>query len=213
MTRVIDVSLPLSDQLATFPGNPAIALRAVLRRAGGDETNVSELHVGTHSGTHVDAASHLRDGAAGVDVVPLDALVGEAWVVDRGPAADHINAPEMARLIPSGARRILLKSRNSSIWRSSPPSYPTDYVGLTADAARLIVEMGLRLVGVDGLSIEPYATPGRPVHRILLDAGIVIVEGLDLGSVAPGRYVLACLPLRVVGGDGGPARAVLLAGE
>lgn len=211
MNRLRDISVPIWPGLATFPGNPAPSVTPVLRRDRGDATNVSLLGLGSHAGTHVDAPAHLFEGTPGVDAVPLEALVGEALVVACDPPGAHLDAAYLAGLgLSVGTERLLLHTRNSRHWDDPGATYPTDYVALTADGARWLVAHGIRLVGTDGLSIEPFATPGRPTHQALLRAGVVVVEGLDLRAVPPGRYTLVCLPLRWRDGDGGPARAILI---
>jgi arylformamidase len=211
VSRLRDISVPIWPGLASFPGNPAPSVTPVMRRDRGDAANVSLLGLGSHAGTHVDAPIHLLGGTSGVDEVPLEALVGEALVVACDPPGAHMDAACLARLgFPAGTERLLLQTRNSQHWDDPGAAYPTDYVGLTDDGARWLVAHGIRLVGTDGLSIEPFATPGRPTHRALLGAGVVIVEGLDLRGVPPGTYTLVCLPLRWRDGDGGPARAILM---
>lgn len=210
MKRLRDVSVPIWPGLAPFPGNAPPSVSPVLRQDRGDASNVSLLELGSHVGTHVDAPAHVIPGAPGVDAVPLDALVGEALVVACDPLGAHIDAGVLAGLaIPPGTERLLFRTRNSRHWDHPEAPYPTDYVGVTADAAEWLLERGIRLVGTDALSIEPFATPQRPTHRALLGAGVVVVEGLDLRDVPPGRYVLTCLPLRWRDVDGGPARAIL----
>jgi arylformamidase len=179
----------------------------VARVERGDVAAVSRLTLSTHAGTHVDPPAHFLPGGATVDILPLDVLVGPAVVVDLS-GGGPIDAARLAAAVPGddsgdgGGRRLLLRT-------GAADEVPTADGALTEDAARWLVERGVRLVGADTLSIEP-ATDTYPVHRILLDAGVVIVEGLDLFGVTPGRYQLACLPLRIAGGDGAPARAVLI---
>jgi arylformamidase len=165
------------------------------RVEAGDPAGVSRLVLGTHTGTHVDPPAHFLPGTATVDALPLDVLVGPA-VVAQCPAGPIDRAVLESLALPEGSTRLLLKTGG-------------DAGALTPDGARWLVERDVRLVGADTLSIEP-ATDKYPVHRILLGAGVVIVEGLDLAGVAPASYQLVCLPLRIVGGDGAPARAVLI---
>jgi arylformamidase len=205
-----DISVLVEPDLAPYPRNPAVAILPALRRANGDTSNVSEIRMGTHTGTHVDAPSHDTDGAATADQIALDILVGEAWVVDARGIAGHLDASALERLWPSDrVERLLVRTANSDHWDHPADPYPTDFVGLLPDAAALLVERGVRLVGTDGLSIEPYCTPGRPTHAVLVEAEVVVVEGLDLRGVEAGRYQLICLPLRLRGADGSPARAIL----
>jgi arylformamidase len=203
---IIDVSLPLSDALPTYPGNPPFELAPVKRIADGGSSNVSRLSMGTHTGTHVDAPRHFFDAGAPVDRLPLDVLIGPARVV----AVDAEHGIEPRHLRPEtleGASRILFKTRNSSLWRSR--EFTSAFVFLTEEAARVLVDARVRLVGIDYLSVEAFKKPGAPAHRTLLAANTVIIEGLDLSAVAPGDYELLCLPLRVAGSDGAPARVVL----
>ncbi len=212
MSRLIDISLTISGDLLVWPGDPPVEIAPRLRLDRGDPANVSEIRMGTHTGTHVDPPNHFVEGSHGIDRVPLDALFGPAMVAD----ARHLDRPiEPADLealaIPEGAERVLLRTANSELWRRLPVSFPEVYACLTPDAAAWVVDRGIRLVGVDFLSVEQKGAPGHPAHHVLLENGVVIVEGLDLGEVEPGPYVLACLPLKILDGDGGPARAMLIA--
>jgi len=193
---IIDISLPIGPDTPVWPGDPPVLVEPVARIEAGDPAAVSRLVLGTHTGTHVDPPAHFLPGAATVDALPLDVLVGPA-VVAHLPAAPIDRAAMESLSLPADSSRVLLQTGG-------------DAGALTPDGARWLVERGVRLVGADTLSIEPDSTD-YPVHRILLGGGVVIVEGLDLSAVAPGSYQLVCLPLRIVGGDGAPARAVLIA--
>jgi arylformamidase len=203
---LLDVSLPLDSRLPIWPGNPPFELTPVKRIAEGGSSNVSRLTLGTHTGTHIDAPRHMIDGAPTLDQLPLDALIGPARVV-APDAARAIEARHVTGDALQGATRILFKTRNSTFWGSA--QFRTDFVFLTEEAARALVAAGVRLVGIDYLSIEEYKKPGAPAHKALLSAGVVVVEGLDLRAADPGPYHLMCLPLRVVGADGAPARVLL----
>jgi arylformamidase len=204
--RFLDVSLPLAPGMPVYPGNPEFELQPVKRIAEGGSSNHSRLVLGTHTGTHVDAPRHFFDGAAGVDDLPLNLLVGRARVIEirkRGGI-------DAADLEPAGLRedvRVLLKTPNSAMWSSA--TFREDYTHLSESGARYLVEQGVKVVGIDYLSVEQYRKPGAPAHRTLLSAGIVIIEGLNLAEAEPGHYEMYCLPLRVAGGDGAPARVVL----
>jgi arylformamidase len=211
VTRLIDVSLPIGSDLLTWPGDPRVEVAPKRRIAAGDDANVSELRIGTHTGTHVDPPVHFVEGAVGIDRVDLDVMIGDAVVVDARELDGVLGPQELESLnIAKGAQRILLRSRNSDLWRSARASFPSSYVSISADGARWMVDRGVRLVGVDFLSVEQRGTAGHPTHHTLLENGVVIVEGLDLGEVEPGTYHLTVLPLKIVDGDGGPARAVLI---
>ncbi|HET7457976.1 MAG TPA: cyclase family protein [Gemmatimonadaceae bacterium] len=209
--EIIDISVALHPGLAPFPRNPPFGVTPVLRIAAGDSSNVSELRIGTHAGTHVDPPSHFFDGAPAADALALDALVGPATVLDLTGVERAITPADLdaAGLAPH-AVRVLLRTRNSARWREPDAPFATDYVSLAPEAARLLVERGVRLVGIDALSIEGFGAPGRPTHHALLSAGVIVVEGLDLSAAPAGDYFLACLPLKLIGADGAPARAVLL---
>jgi arylformamidase len=211
VSRLIDVSLPTGPDLLVWPGDPPVEVVPRLRLAAGDPANVSEIRMGTHTGPHVDPPNHFVEGTTGIDKVPLDVLYGRAVVAD----ALHLDGPmgpaDLEALgIPEGATRVLLRTANSELWRRSPVLFPDRYACLTPDGAKWVVSRGIRLIGVDFLSVEEKGAAGHPVHHILLENGVVIVEGLNLGEVEPGEYMLACLPLRIVDGDGGPARAILI---
>jgi arylformamidase len=211
VNRIIDVSLTIGPDLLTWPGDPAVEVLPRSQIAKGDPANVSELRIGTHTGTHVDPPVHFVEGAPGIDRVPVDVLVGECAVADARGLRGPLGSAELdAMKIPAGAYRVLLKSDNSELWRHLPTSFPDEYVCLSAEGARWVVAAGIKLIGVDFLSVEQKGAPGHPTHVKLLTNGVVIVEGLNLGDVEPGEYTLAVLPLKIGGGDGGPARAVLL---
>jgi arylformamidase len=206
----IDVSLPISPGLLVWPGNPPIELSAAQRIAAGDAANVSELRIGTHSGTHVDPPVHFVDGSDGIDRVSLDVLIGPCWVADATGRGGALGAGDLDSLgVPAGTERLLLRTDNSELWRSMPASFPGSCTSVGADAARWIVERGIRLVGIDFLGIEKRGAPGHPTHVELLSNDVVIVEGLNLAEVAAGEHDLVVLPLRIVDGDGGPARAAV----
>lgn len=210
MSGWIDISLPIGPNLLTWPGNPPVDLLANQRIADGDDANVSELHVGTHSGTHVDPPLHFVDGAPGIDRVPVDVLIGPCWVADARDRSGELGADDLSSYgVPTGTERLLLRTDNSELWRSMPTEFPESHTSVGTDAARWIVERGIRLVGIDFLGIERRGNPGHPTHVELLSHDVVIVEGLNLGDVEPGSYELAVLPLRIADGDGAPARAVL----
>jgi arylformamidase len=204
--KLIDVTVPLDATLPTYPNNTPFSLEPMKRLARGDSSNVSTLHMSAHSGTHVDAPRHFFDDGPGTEALALDVLLGRARVIEI-TSRSGVTAEELAAQDFQGDERILIKTPNSQLWGSA--QFHSDYVGVTESGARHLVARGIKLVGVDYLSVEKYKTPGAPAHHVLLGAGIIVIEGLNLRDVDPGLYDLYCLPLRIVGSDGAPARVVL----
>jgi len=208
---IYDLSVPLGDEIPTYPGDPGIEIRDWFSLAHGDPANVSVLHFGAHTGTHVDAPAHFIEGAARVESLSLDVLIGEAHVVEVPEERSSIDEAFVKDHCPPEVHRVLFKTRNSAFWNEPATEFRKDYTYLELDAARLLVKRGIKLVGIDYLSIEQFGQEGHPTHLALLSHGVVILEGLNLSDVTPGRYELICLPLRIRSGkgDGAPARAVL----
>jgi arylformamidase len=195
--------------MPVWPGDPPVTLKRVSEIAKGANANVSRLECGVHIGTHVDAPSHFIDGAPDVETLSLKVLNGRAYVIDLWQA-DVLDAETLdAAGIPPRTRRLLFKTRNSEFWPSEGSEFRTDFVGVDRSGAEWLVKKGVQLVGIDYLSIAPYKQ-SRPTHRVLLNAGVVVIEGLDLSQVSHGRYTLHCLPLKLMGSDGAPARAILV---
>jgi len=209
--RTYDISLTISPDLPVWPGDPKIVIERVEKIKEGGNANVSRLDMGVHTGTHVDAPHHfLEDDPTTVDQLSLRILTGRAYVLHLPDEIDVITASTLARSeIPPRTRRLLFKTRNSNNWEEKPQKFHTDFVGLSADGAQFLVNRGVKLVGIDYLSIAPYKE-SRPTHEILLKAHVVIIEGLDLSQVSQGRYTLYCLPLKLAGSDGAPARVILV---
>jgi len=206
--KIFDVSVPISSRLPTWPGDPKVSLERVSSIARGDAANVSRLDAGVHTGTHVDAPVHFVDGATGIDSIPLETLVGPCLVVEADPPWLELRPEDL----PASAHtRILFKTRNSARWAARKIDFETEFVAVGLELARRLVAEDKILVGVDYLSVESYHAPfEHPVHHTLLEARIVVIEGLDLSAVEPGEYDLYCLPLKLVGSDGAPARTMLL---
>ncbi len=208
---IYDISLPISEVLPVWPGDPPVHITHSSRLDLGDEATVSRLNFGAHTGTHVDAPAHFVAGGTGVDRLDLDLLVGPAMVV-HVLEASTISADLLESLdIPPRTERVLFRTRNTELWARHSTEFDKEFVAITEDGARWLVSRGVRLVGVDYLSVAPFRDP-VPTHQTLLRAGMIVVEGLDLGQVAQGRYQFICLPLKLAGGDGAPARAILLDG-
>jgi len=205
--KLIDVTVPLDAHLPIYPGNTPFTVEAVKRIARGDSSNVSTLHMSAHTGTHVDAPRHYFDEGPGADALPLELMLGRARVVEMSSVRSGIGASELAALDLSDDIRVLFKTSNSRLWGS--PEFHQDYVGITASGAEHLIAHGIKVVGVDYLTVEEFKKPGAPAHHALLGGGAIIIEGLNLRDVEPGIYDLLCLPLRVVGADGAPARVLL----
>ena len=203
----VDISVPLQTGLVRWPGDPPFKIRRIADLARGDACNVSVLSLPAHLGTHLDAPLHFLANGPAIDRLPLDATLGPARVVNiRSRTAVSVEELRGHRI--RRGERLLLRTRNSgrAWWRQR---FRRDFVHVTRDAAGYLAERRVRCLGIDCLSVGAPTPEGEEVHRILLGAGIWIIEGLDLSKVMPGRYRLICLPLRLVGGDGAPARAVL----
>ena len=206
-----DVTVPLSNGLPTYPGDPGIQIGEWRALAKGDSANVSVVNFGAHTGTHVDAPAHFIEGGNTVADLPLESLIGEAVVVEVPDDYITIDEAFVSANVPPGTERVLFKTRNSAFWNEPNPQFHTDFTHLNAGAATWLRDQGAKLVGIDYLSIEKSKSPGHPTHIALLSKQIVILEGLNLSDVPAGRYQLICLPLKLRSdlGDGAPARAVL----
>lgn len=207
-TPLIDVSTPLDDATPTWPGSPGFAVETLLSIGAGDPANASALTLDVHTGTHVDAPCHFLPGGATTESLSLDVLTGPALVIDV-PDADIVDADvlEAAEIAP-GTDRLLLRTRNSTERDRRRTPFREDFVAITADAARWVVGRRIRLIGIDYCSIQRFTDPAD-THLVLLEAGVVILEGLDLVNAPGGRYELLCLPIAIPGIEAAPARAVL----
>ena len=203
----LDVSVPVDAGIPTFTGDPTYRRELHASMADGAICNVSRLDMGAHTGTHIDAPVHFIEGATGIEATPLDAVIGPAWVVDARQLTTTITADDLARLdIPPGETRLLFRTRNSELW--AQPHFSSDFIAFAADAAAALVARGIRLLGIDYLSIAPFGDPVA-THVALLGGGVVVLEGADLRHVEPGPYELWAPPVRLVGSDGAPVRALL----
>ena len=210
--HIIDISVAVKPgHTPIYPGDPGIEVESWSALERGDAATVSVLHFSAHTGTHVDAPAHFISGAPRLDSLSLDALIGEACVVEVPGDVTAIDAGHVRALVPARAERVLFKTRNSDFWEDPRGLFREDFTYVTGDGARTLAERRVRLVGIDYLSIEKFKSEGFEAHKALLARGVVILEGLDLRGAGAGRYELVCLPLKLAagGGDGAPARAVL----
>lgn len=207
MPRFYDLTLPIAEDMITYPGNPPTRVRPHSSIDDGDDANVTELSFGSHAGTHLDAARHFIPGGQTVDDLPLERLIGTARVLHFGDSVTAIGARELLDAGFDGERRILLRTRNAQLLGRD--GFEEDFAYLTGDGAELLVEKGVELVGIDYLSIEAFDADTPHAHETLLEREVIVVEGLDLREVPAGEYELICLPLKVAGIDGAPVRAVL----
>jgi len=209
LPNIIDISVPLQSGIPVWPGSTGFRLFQTMRMDAGEVANVSQLETDVHIGTHVDAPWHFVSGGKTVEQLSLEVLIGTA-VVAHLPQINAVTPEDLEALaLPPNTQRLLLRTRNSQLWANKVSEFQTDFVALTADAAQWVVNQGIQLIGVDYLSVQRYYDSPL-THEILLGAGVVIVEGLNLTDVTPGLYDLVCLPLKLVGSDGAPARAVLI---
>jgi len=208
--RIYDISLTISPNLPTWPDDPPVRMERVSNMEDGADVNVTRLEMSVHTGTHVDAPLHfLGKENPTTDHLSLKVLSGRAYVLHL-PDCDLITEKILENAeIPPRTRRLIFKTRNSNYWAQPADGFQTNFVALSPDSAQWLVNRGVKLVGIDYLSIAPY-DQGRPTHEILLKAGVVIIEGLDLSEVSQGRYTLHCLPLKLAECDGAPARAILI---
>lgn len=208
-TQIYDLTLPISRSLIVWPEDPAIDLHRVAKMEDGDDCNITRMAMSVHTGTHLDAPSHFIADGTHVESLDLNTLVGPALVVDAEDAT-QITAVLLDTLnIPANTTRLLIKTTNSERWIKGETSFYEEYVAVTDDGAQWLVDHGIKLIGVDYLSVAPYSDLIIP-HQILLGAKVIPVEGLNLHHISPGEYQLICLPMLIKGSDGAPCRAILM---
>ena len=205
---IYDITVPIRSGMPVYEGDPGIEIQPWSALAKGDSANVSFLHFGAHTGTHVDAPAHFIDGARKIDTLSLEALIGPARVIRVPDEVTEIDPDFLAAADLDQVERILFHTRNSSFWKEG---FRNDYTHLLPEAAQILIDRGVKLVGTDYLSIEKFHSGHHRTHLALLSNNVVIVEGLNLSEIGPGDYELICLPLKIAdgAGDGAPARAVL----
>jgi arylformamidase len=208
MSHIYDISAPIRTGGVVYPGNPEILIEPQAQVSKGASSNLSLISFGSHTATHVDSERHFFDDGEPVDAIPLEKLIGPALLIAVGDSVRAVTAEVLEKHGIGHHKRVLIRTRNSSLLEN--PEFVSDYTYLAPDGAEWLVEKGVELVGVDYLSIEQFRSGHHRTHRTLLARKVVIVEGLSLAEPPPGEYELVCLPLRLEGLDGAPARAVLI---
>ncbi len=208
--KIYDITVPITPTMPVWPGNAPVVLEQTSSMDAGAHDNVSKLALGVHTGTHVDSPHHFLNDHRTVESLSLDVLTGPALVVRLPDTVDLVTTEALQKAqIPAGTKRLLLRTRNSELWARQEKDFFPGFVGISEDGANWLVDFGLALVGIDYLSVAPFKQ-GTPTHLALLKAGMVLIEGMDLSAVEAGVYDLYCLPLKLVGSDGAPARAILV---
>lgn len=207
--KIYDVTVAISEGVPIYEGDPRVTIEGVMSMAAGDAANVSRLCFGAHTGTHVDAPNHFIDGTRRVEDLDIEKLIGPCRVIELDDSINAIEPMHVAEL--GGVERILFKTRNSAFWNDPETGFRTDFTYITPDAARVLADGRIKLVGIDYLSVEKFGSTDFATHVTLLEREIVILEGLDLRAVPAGEYELICLPVKFIGGtgDGAPARTIL----
>lgn len=213
MRNLFDISVPLSSKLPVWPGDPLPEIDRFSKMEEGEDANVSRMTISVHFGTHVDAPFHFVADGNTVEQLLLDVLTGPAWVIQIPEDCMLITRQVLEGLhLPEKMERVLFRTRNSLLWQAGKKEFDRAFTALSADGAEYLVEIGVQLVGIDYLSIAPFDEP-LATHRTLLENGVIILESVDLSSVPAGEYDLYCLPLKLVGAEGAPARAILISKE
>ena len=207
--KLHDVSVLISDKLPIWPGDPGISVKLTSSLARGDNANVTVIDMGAHTGTHIDAPFHFEPDGKTIDQLPIEILIGPCRVIEMLDVKESIGPSVLEKLDLGGAVRILFKTRNSRWWEYGEKEFQKKFVHLSEEGARYLVEQGVKLVGIDYLSVERFKSPDHATHHLLLRNQVVIIEGLNLSGVAMGEYELIALPLKLKGADGSPARVVL----
>ncbi len=208
--KFYDITVTIRPSMPVWPGDPNVTLERVSKIEEGANANVSRVSMSVHTGTHMDAPVHFLPGAKSIETLPLETLIGPAQVIQIPDRVETITADVLEQTgIAQNTQRLLIKSRNSALWTESENTFHTGFLAIEPDGADYLVQRGIKLIGIDYLSIAPYKR-SRPTHETLLKASMVILEGIDLSEVKAGFYQLICLPLKLGGSDGSPARAVLI---
>ncbi len=207
--KIYDITFPISENVPVYEGDPTVKIDVCAALARGDVANVTQLCFGAHTATHVDAPNHFIEGTRKVHELELEKLIGDCTVLELSDDVLAIEPQHLGNL--EGAERILFKTRNSQFWNEPEKGFRKDFTFITPEAARVLADAGIKLVGIDYLSVEKFGAKSFDTHIALLEKEVVIIEGLDLREVSAGDYELICLPLKVISetGDGAPARTIL----
>jgi len=210
MKKIFDITVEISESMLVWEGDPGVKVRQVLAIKNGAPYNLTRLYLGVHNGSHVDAPLHFIEDGKSIDQFPLSTMVGPVQVVEIDDHIDLITADVLKTAgIHLETKRLLFKTRNSKYWKRQTHNFQKDYCGLTTDGAQFLATLNLQLVGIDYLSISPLSDLEEP-HRILMRKDVIILETVNLAGVDPGFYDLYCLPLKLVGCEGAPARVILM---
>lgn len=207
--EMYDVSVLISEELPVWPGDPGISMKRTGSLCHGDDANVTQLTMGVHTGTHIDAPFHFEPDGKTIDELSIETLIGPCYVVEMLDVDESIGLSELENLNFEGVTRILFKTRNSMWWEKGEKQFQKNFIHISEQAARFLVEQGVKLVGVDYLSVERFDSQDYATHHMLLRNQVIIIEGLNLTKISMGKYELIALPLKLKGADGSPARVVL----
>lgn len=213
MKQIIDISLAIGPDFPVWEGDPKMVVTPLASLDRGGIANVSHIQMGVHIGTHIDAPIHFVAGRKGIDNLDLELLMGQAYVVDLTHLDFEVTDKDLESAgIPQNTKRLLLKTRNSSLWVSHPFTFIKDFVGVSESGAQWLIDHNIGLLGVDYLGVERFdrVAEGAPTHHLLLEKEVIIIEGLSLSGVEQGFYELVCLPIKIKNSDGAPCRAILI---
>ena len=205
--KLYDVSLTISNGMVIWPGDPKVDIKPYKSIKEGASSNVSSLQLSSHTGTHIDVPYHFIDKGSNLDDISIELFIGKAMLFELD-VLEKIDVGDLERLNLNGVSRVLFKTRNSDFWKRNE-GFRKDFVYLSGEGAKYLVDSGIKMVGIDYLSVEEFGNKSAPAHHALLGAGVIIIEGLNLSGVKDGEYKVICAPLKIKGGDGSPARVFL----
>lgn len=211
--KIYDISLPISPRMPVWPGDPPVELKQMSSIEKGDHANVSQIKMSVHTGTHIDAPNHFINSGKTINQLPLEKLIGQVLVIEIDEEIDILTESVLTHhqdwRILTGQKKVLFKTRNSSLWKTHPTAFQSDYVGIDKSGADCLASLGLDLIGMDYLSVTPFNETLEP-HQVMLAHDIILLEGINLSEIGRGIYQLFCLPLNIENCDGSPARAILI---